>query len=613
MPRGQDLLKVALAQIDPTVGDIRGNARKIAEHTSAARERGASLVVFPELTISGYPPEDLLLKTSFLDRVGAALEELAAQTRGIVALVGFPERADDVYNAAAVLADGEVAAVYRKMYLPNYGVFDEQRYFQSGSEAGIFELNGIPIGVSICEDIWEPGPPAMTEALAGAQVIVNLSASPYRAGYGHARERMLVQRAVDNLAAVVFVNTVGGQDELVFDGHSLAIDQDGRVLARCAQFEECLTICTIDPREVASARLRDTRHRVNVRRQRRASPIAEPPVVHLASVEVAGTGASGAGDGASAAAGAAPDTVGGSVAQLLDPDAEVYAALRTGLRDYVEKNRFERVVLALSGGIDSALVAMVAADALGPDRVTCVSMPSPFSSEGTRADARAIAENLGTDFMEIAIEEAMRAYDATLAEAFAGRDPDVAEENIQARIRGNLVMALSNKFGWLVLTTGNKSELSVGYATLYGDMAGGFAVLKDVFKGTVYRLVRWRNEQAGREVVPASVLDRPPSAELRAEQTDQDSLPPYEVLDAILAGYVEEDLDAVELVRRGLPREDVERVIRMVDRAEYKRRQAPPGIKISTKAFGRDRRLPITNRYEGREEDAAERRLRALG
>jgi NAD+ synthase (glutamine-hydrolysing) len=598
MPPGQDLLRVALAQINPTVGDIRGNVRKIAEHTGAAREQGAALVVFPELTVSGYPPEDLLLKTSFLDEVGAALEELAGQTRGIVALVGFPERADDVYNSAAVLADGEVAAVYRKMYLPNYGVFDEQRYFQAGSEAGIFELNGVPVGVSICEDIWEPGPPAMTEALAGAQVIVNLSASPYRTGYGHARERMLVQRAVDNLTAVVFVNTVGGQDELVFDGHSLAIDQDGRVLARCPQFEEFMTLCTIDPREVASARLRDTRHRVNVRRQRRASQIAEPPAVHLASLEVDG---------------GAADTVGGRVAELLSPDAEIYAALRTGLRDYVDKNRFQHVVLALSGGIDSALVAMVAADALGPERVTCVSMPSPFSSEGTRADARSIAANLGTDFMEISIEDAMGAYDAMLSDAFAGREPDIAEENVQARIRGNVVMALSNKFGWLVLTTGNKSELSVGYATLYGDMAGGFAVLKDVFKGTVYRLVRWRNEQAGRELVPASVLERPPSAELRAEQTDQDSLPPYELLDAILAGYVEEDLDGVELVRRGLPREDVERVIRMVDRAEYKRRQAPPGIKISTKAFGRDRRLPITNRYEGRDEDTPERRLRALG
>jgi NAD+ synthase (glutamine-hydrolysing) len=409
---------------------------------------------------------------------------------------------------------------------------------------------------------------------------------------------MLVQRAVDNLAAVVFVNTVGGQDELVFDGHSLAIDQDGRVLARCPQFEECLTLCTIDPREVASARLRDTRHRVNVRRQKRVAGVAEPLVVHLASLEVPSAGG---------------ETVGGTVAELLEPEPEVYAALRTGLRDYVEKNGFEHVVLALSGGIDSALVTLVAADALGPERVTCVSMPSPYSSTGTRADARAIAENLGTEFMEIPIEDAMSAYDEMLATAFAGREPDIAEENVQARIRGNVVMALSNKFGWLVLTTGNKSELSVGYATLYGDMAGGFAVLKDVLKGWVYRLVRWRNEQADRELVPASVLDRPPSAELRYEQTDQDSLPPYEVLDAILTGYVEEDLDAVELVRRGLPREDVERVIRMVDRAEYKRRQAPPGIKISTKAFGRDRRLPITNRYEGRDDDTPERRLRALG
>jgi NAD+ synthase (glutamine-hydrolysing) len=596
MPVGQDLLKVALAQINPTVGDVQGNARKIAERTAQAREQGAALVVFPELALSGYPPEDLLLKTSFLDAAAGALEELAAQTRGIVVLVGFPEGAEDVYNAAAVLADGEVAAVYRKMYLPNYGVFDEQRYFQSGAEAGVFELNGVPIGVTVCEDIWEPGPPAMSEALAGAQVIVNLSASPYRVGYGHGRERMLKQRAIDNLAAVVFVNTVGGQDELVFDGHSVAIDADGQLLARCPQFEESLVVCTIDPRSVSAARLRDTRHRANVRRQRRAAPVAEPPVVHMASLTVPGGGA---------------ETVGGTVAELLEPEAEVYAALRTGLADYVRKNGFEHVVFGISGGIDSALAALIASDALGPESVTCVSMPSPYSSEGTRADARAIAENLGTDFREIPIESAMASYDELLADAFAGTEPDIAEENVQARIRGNVVMALSNKFGWLVLATGNKSELSVGYATLYGDMAGGFALLKDVFKGWVYRLVRWRNEQAGRELVPASVLERPPSAELRYQQRDQDSLPPYEVLDAILAGYVEEDHDAVELVRRGLPAEDVERVIRMVDRAEYKRRQAPPGVKISTKAFGRDRRLPITNRFETRA-GAEERRLRAL-
>jgi NAD+ synthase (glutamine-hydrolysing) len=577
-----DLLRVALAQVDATVGDIDGNARKIAEQTSAAHAGGAALVVFPELALTGYPPEDLLLKTGFLDAAEAALHELAAQTREIVAVVGWPERAEDVYNSAAVLADGEIAAVYRKMYLPNYGVFDEQRYFQSGAEAAIFELNGVPIGITICEDIWEPGPPAMTEALGGAQVLVNLSASPYRAGYGSRRERMLTQRAVDYLSAIVFVNTVGGQDELVFDGHSLAVDQDGRVLARCPQFEESLGFCNIDPRQVTAARLRDTRHRANVRRQRRATRVAEPPVFTLASVSVEA---------------APPEEVTGELATPLEPEAEVYAALRTGLRDYVEKNGFERVLVALSGGIDSALVALVATDALGPERVTCVSMPSPYSSEATRADAAAIARNLGVDFREIPIADAMRAYDEMLSEAFAGREPDIAEENVQARIRGNVAMALSNKFGWLVLTTGNKSELSVGYATLYGDMAGGFAVLKDVYKGWVYRLTRWRNAAEGRELVPESVLERPPSAELRADQRDEDSLPPYEVLDRILEGYIEEDLDAAELVHRGLPASEVERVIRMVDRAEYKRRQAPPGIKISTKAFGRDRRLPITNRY----------------
>ena len=597
MPERTDLLRVALAQINPTVGDIRGNARRISDDVARARDEGAALVVFPELTLTGYPPEDLLLKTDFLDAAETALRELAAETTGIVAIVGYPERAEDVYNSAAVLADGEVVATYRKMYLPNYGVFDEQRYFQAGAEAAIVEVNGVPLGLSICEDIWEPGPPAMTEALAGAQVIVNLSASPYRQGVGGRRERMLIQRAVDNLTAVIFVNIVGGQDELVFDGHSLAIDQDGRVLARAPQFEESLTFCTIDPRAVAAARLRDTRHRVNVRRQRRAHAVAEPPVFTLASVTT-----EPAGD---------VERVSGELAEPLGPEAEVYAALRTGLHDYVDKNGFERVLIALSGGIDSALVALVAADALGPDRVTCVSMPSPYSSEGTRNDARAIAENLGVDMREIGIEAAMGAYDDMLRETFEGREPDVTEENVQARIRGNVVMALSNKFGWLVLATGNKSEMSVGYATLYGDMAGGFAVLKDVYKGMVYRLTRWRNEVEGRELVPASVLNRPPSAELRYEQRDDQSLPSYDVLDRILEGYVEEDLDAGELVHRGLPAGEVERVIRMVDRAEYKRRQAPPGIKISTKAFGRDRRLPITNRHETTA-DPAERRLRAL-
>ena len=551
-----ELLRVALAQMNAKVGDVEGNAAKIADQAARAREGDAELVVFPELALTGYPPEDLLLKTSFLDVAARALDELAAATDGIVAVVGFPERADDVYNAAAVLADGRVAAVYRKNYLPNYGVFDEQRYFQSGTEALTFDLNGVRIGVSVCEDIWEPGPPAMSEALAGAQVLVNLSASPYRRGYGMRRERMLVQRAVDYQAAVVFVNTVGGQDELVFDGHSVAVSAGGAVLARCPQFEESLSFCTIDPREVVASRLRDTRHRANVRRERGepGTAVARGPVLEVPA--------------------AGGDRVDGDVARVLgSEEEEVYAALRTGLGDYVEKNGFERVVLGLSGGIDSALVALIA------------------------ADARAIAANLGTDFLELSIESAMESYEAVLAAPFDGTEEGVAEENLQARIRGNVVMALSNKFGWLVLATGNKSELSVGYATLYGDMAGGFAVVKDVYKGLVYRLVRWRNAIEDRELVPSSVLDRPPSAELRHEQLDEDSLPPYDVLDAILEGYVEEDLDAAELVARGLPADDVERVLAMVDRAEYKRRQAPPGIKISTRAFGRDRRLPITNGY----------------
>jgi NAD+ synthase (glutamine-hydrolysing) len=584
-------LRVALAQIDTTVGDITGNARKIAERTARAREEGASLVVFPELTLTGYPPEDLLLKTHFLDSARVALDELAGQTRGIVALVGFPERRDDVYNAAAVLADGRVAAVYRKIHLPNYGVFDEQRYFQAGSQPALFELGGVKVGLTICEDIWEPGPPATSEALAGAQLIVNLSASPYHAGKGLEREHMLAQRARDSLVAVVFCNLVGGQDELVFDGHSVVIDQDGDVLARAPQFQEALVGCAVDPGAVAAARLRDPRHRTA------KSDEAGPPAAELATLELEV---------------AEEEEVGGAVAELLGPEEEVYTALCTGLRDYVEKNRFEHVVLALSGGIDSALTALVAADALGPERVTCVSLPSPYSSEGTRADARAIADNLEVEFLELPIDDAMRAYDELLKEPFEGREPDIAEENVQARIRGNVVMALSNKFGWLVLATGNKSEMSVGYATLYGDMAGGFAVLKDVFKGWVYKLVRWRNDRDEAPLVPEAVLERPPSAELRYEQRDDESLPPYELLDRILAGYVEQDLDAAELISQGLPREEVERAIRMVDRAEYKRRQAPPGIKISTKAFGRDRRLPITNRYESRAE-ARERRLRALG
>ena len=531
-------LRLALAQIDPTVGDIEGNVRLISESIERARDQGAQLVLLPELCVSGYPPEDLVLRRDFLDAARQGLDGIAGGVEGIVALVGFPElrerpaeelgRFDPLidpppppaYNSLAVLADGAVQATYRKCDLPNYGVFDERRYFEPGIEPGLVEVDGTLVGLTVCEDIWHPGFPEADEAAAGASLIVNASASPYHRGKGRAREGMLAERARDNGAAFALCNTVGGQDELVFDGASVVVGADGEVLARAAQFEPELLVCDLGPSGDGRAQ----------------AHIAEP---------------------------------------LASEEAEVYAALRLGLRDYVEKNGFDHVVIGLSGGIDSALVALIAVDALGADRVSVVVMPSPHSSESTQGDARVIAANLGVEMIEIPIAEAMEAYEQALGASFEGTEPGIAEENLQARIRGNLVMALSNKFGWLVLTTGNKSELSVGYATLYGDMAGGFAVIKDVFKLLVYRLVRWRNEQEGRELVPASVIERPPSAELRPDQLDEDSLPPYETLDRILEAYVERDEGIDSLVAQGLPEEVVLDVIRLVDRAEYKRRQAP--------------------------------------
>ena len=530
-----DSLRIALAQIDTIVGDVAGNARMVREWTERAHGEGASLVVFPELTLSGYPPEDLLLKGHFLNAVARELDSLSDLPTA--ALVGFPETDGELlHNSAALVRGGRVEAVYRKGSLPNYAVFDEKRYFEPGADSLVFELDGVLLGVTICEDDWLPGGAGAAAAQAGARMILNLSASPYHAGKGVTRVKdVLGPRSTEYGVPVAMCNLVGGQDELVFDGDSMVVGPGGVVLARAPQF-----------------------------------------VPHLLVVE-------------------APSGTGPTVASLSD-DEEIYRALVLGLRDYVEKNRFRDVVFGLSGGIDSALVALIAVDALGPDRVRCVSMPSRYSSEGTRSDADVIARNLGVDYLTLPIEDVFQAYEAALTEPFAGRDADTTEENLQARIRGTLVMALSNKFGSLVLTTGNKSEMSVGYATLYGDMAGGFALLKDVFKQTVYRLVRWRNQEAGSELVPSSVIDRPPSAELRDDQTDQDSLPPYEVLDAILAGYVEEDLGLEALVAGGHNRADVERVVRLVDGAEYKRRQAPPGVRISPKAFGRDRRMPITNR-----------------
>jgi NAD+ synthase (glutamine-hydrolysing) len=543
-------------------------------------------VLFPELCVSGYPPEDLVLRRDFLAAVREGLERLAAEVTGTVALVGFPERVErppaeledfdplidppppPAYNSLAVLADGEIRAIYRKCDLPNYGVFDERRYFEPGTEPALIEVDGALVGLTVCEDIWHPGFPECEEVAAGARLIVNSSASPYHRGKGRPREAMVAERARSNGAAFALCNAVGGQDELVFDGGSVVVAPDGETVARAAQFAPELLVCDL------------------------LVPAAD---------EAAGDGASSTDVEVLANLVSGAESSGKVESRLAEPlpteEAEVYTALTTGLRDYVEKNGFARAVLALSGGIDSALVALLAVDALGPDRVTVVVMPSPHSSDETQSDARRIAKNLGVELIEISIAEAMEAYESALGPSFAGEDPGLAEENLQARIRGNLVMALSNKFGWLVLTTGNKSEMSVGYATLYGDMAGGFAVIKDVFKLLVYRLVRWRNEQEGRELVPESVLERPPSAELRPDQLDEDSLPSYEVLDRILEGYVERDEGIEDLVAQGLPEETVLEVIRLVDRAEYKRRQAPPGIRISTKAFGRDRRLPITNRF----------------
>jgi NAD+ synthase (glutamine-hydrolysing) len=571
-------MRLALAQINSVVGDIDGNAARVVDWLGRAREANADLVLFPELVVTGYPPEDLLLKEHFLADARAAVERIAADAQGIVAVVGFPERADDAYNAAAVCADGAVQAVYRKVNLPNYGVFDELRYFQRGPGGAIVEVDGVKVGLTVCEDIWVPGPPLTDEALAGARLVLNISASPYNAGKGRQREQMIAQRARDSLAVVAFCALVGGQDELVFDGHSFVVDHEGDVIARAPQFAEDLLICDVDVEAAGAARLRDTRQRPSARE-------------HAADVAMLGSFTT---DGSSNAA--AP---GGPVADLLDEDGEIYAALVLGTRDYVSKSGFEHVVLGLSGGIDSTLVALIAVDALGPERVTCVTMPSPYSSEGTRDDAKALARNLGVELLELPIGEPMQGYDELLKDVFGGREPDITEENLQARIRGNLLMALSNKFGWLVLTTGNKSEMSVGYSTLYGDSAGGFAVIKDCPKLLVYRLVRERAGRDERSPVPESIITRAPSAELRPDQRDEDSLPPYEVLDAILEGYVEEDLGREQLIARGLPAQDVDRVIRLVDSSEYKRRQNPPGIKVTSKAFGRDRRVPIVNRYGG--------------
>jgi NAD+ synthase (glutamine-hydrolysing) len=610
-------VRLALCQLNATVGDIAGNAERIAAGLAEARQAGAELVLFPELAITGYPPEDLLLKGQFLADAAEALEGLAEQAQGIIAVVGYPERAEHVFNAAAVLADGAVQATYRKVHLPNYGVFDEHRYFRAGAAGGLLDIGSERIGLTVCEDLWEPGPPASDEAGDGATLLLNISASPYHAGKGAEREQMFAERARANVACVAFCNLVGGQDELVFDGRSCAIDHTGAVIARAAQFREDMLICEVDLDAVAAARVPDGASAPSPSGGPRPISPSLGPATLLASL----TPPSAEHPLPKAAGDRLLDTLQMPIEPL---EAEVYSALILGLHDYVEKNGFARVVLGLSGGIDSALVACLAADALGAERVSAAIMPSPYSSVATQEDARTLAQTLGIEAHELTIEAAMNAYEETLNESLAdgagrarhggdhgGAGPvapaaDVTAENLQARIRGNLLMALSNRFGWLVLTTGNKSEMSVGYSTLYGDLAGGLAVIKDVPKTLVYRLAEWRNSPAAGQLelavadpIPVSVIQRAPSAELRHDQRDEDTLPPYAVLDRIINGYVELDRGREELLAEGLEERYVDQTIRLIDLAEYKRRQAPPGIKVTTRAFGRDRRMPITNRYRG--------------
>ena len=570
-------MRIALAQINSVVGDIDGNAARVVEWLAEARGAGADLVLFPELVVTGYPPEDLLLRPGFVRAARRAVEEIAKATHGITALVGAPYLDADLYNACFTLARGEVRNVYRKRYLPNYGVFDEDRYFAPGDDLVLLRFGDVIVGPTICEDIWQPGPPATDLALAGAQLVANISASPFHVGKDREREEMLKVRATDNSCFVALCNAVGGQDELIFDGHSVVLDDEGEVLARAAGFEEELLVVDIDPVAAVGRRLRNVRRRA-LARGRTPAQVTE---VELATPREQTSAAH-------------PE-----LAKQLDDLEQMRLALELGLHDYVTKNGFGDVVIGISGGIDSALTAALCVEALGAERVHGVSMPSRYSSEGTRGDAHRLAESLGIDFREIAIEPMVEAYTGALHEHFTGREPDLTEENLQARVRGTLLMALSNKFGWLVIATGNKSELSVGYSTLYGDLAGGFALIKDVYKTDVFRLSRWINERAGRELIPVSIIERAPSAELRADQLDEDSLPPYPSLDKVLEAYVELDRSREELGQDGFDPEVVDRALAMIDRAEYMRRQAPPGVKLRPKAFGRDRRTPITNRWPG--------------
>ena len=572
------MCRVALAQFDPTVGDFAGNVAKIRRLVGEARSAGASIVAFPELAVTGYPPEDLLLRRAFCAASRHALESLIDATQGIIAIVGFVDWDGDAHDAAAVIADGRLVDVYHKRRLWNYGVSDEERYFGAGRRTPIYRARDFTFSVSICEDIWYPGLPLDAMALGGAELNINISASPYYRGRIEDRTRLLATRASDNLIALAYVNAVGGQDELVFDGASLAFDAEGRLLARARQFEEELLVVDFDLDAVVQRRLHDIRRRVEIRDRDGALPI------EILDVDFAGT---------SDAATVPTDTV----APLMEAEEEVWSALVLATRDYLGKTGFREAVISLSGGIDSSVVAAIAVDAIGAENVIGVAMPSRYSSGHSVTDAEQLAKNLGIRYFSIPIEPAHKAMLEMLAGPFEGTEPGTAEENLQARQRGNVLMTLSNKFGWIALTTGNKSEMATGYATLYGDMAGGYAVIKDVPKTLVFRIAAWRNRKAGRDFIPESVLTKPPSAELRPDQFDADSLPAYDILDPILEAYVEDDRTPDEIIAMGFEPDVVHRVAGMVDRNEYKRRQAPPGVKITPRAFGRDRRFPLAARY----------------
>lgn len=564
-------MRVALAQLNPVVGDIRSNAERAADAIERAAQAGAALTLLPELALTGYPPEDLLLRPDFARASEAALTELARGVTSGAAIVGFVEWEHDCFNSAAVLADGEVQAVYRKRFLPNYGVFDEARYFQRGRETVMADVLGVRVALAICEDVWYPTSAALDLMAARPDLLAVISASPYHRGKGDRREGMLATRAADMGAALAFCNQVGGQDELLFDGRSALFDSAGEVVARGAQFEEDLVIADVAVSATHRRRLREPLARVLEAEPATARPIRATP-------------ARPAGEGPR------------HLVEPLGPEAEVWTALTVGLRDYVTKNGFPAAVVGLSGGIDSAVTVALAVEALGADRVLGVALPSRFTSPESTQGALGLAEALGLRLVEVPIDGPVDALEESLADVLRGTVRDVTEENLQARVRGTLLMAISNKLGHIVLATGNKSEMSVGYSTLYGDMVGGFAPLRDVSKTWVYRLARWRNEQEGRELIPRAVIDRPPTAELRPDQLDTDSLPPYHLLDPILEGYVERDMTSDELAAAGHDPEVVARVVRMVDSAEYKRRQGPVGIKITARALGKDRRMPITAR-----------------